>query len=139
MATRHQAREAVIGLLYAYDLGNREIKKFAEEILEDKKIRNRQREFALSLFGGVVDRINELDEMIKKHLEGWDLERVGHIERAILRLGTYELLFSGLDRAIAIDEAVELAKRLGTDQSPKFINGVLDAIAKERGDKSETE
>ncbi|BCD67653.1 transcription antitermination factor NusB [Nitratiruptor sp. YY09-18] len=131
MATRHQAREAVIGLLYAYDLGNPEIKNFAEDILEEKKIRNKQREFALSLFKGTVENLEKIDEMIKKHLESWDLDRLGHIEKAILRLGVYELLFSDLDSAIVINEAVELAKKLGTEQSPKFINGVLDAIAKE--------
>ncbi|BAF70468.1 transcription antitermination factor NusB [Nitratiruptor sp. SB155-2] len=131
MATRHQAREAVIGLLYAYDLGNPEIKKFAEDILEEKKIRNKQREFALALFKGTVEHLDTIDEMIKKHLESWDMERVGHIERAILRLGVYELFYTDLDPAIVINEAVELAKKLGTDQSPKFINGVLDAIAKE--------
>ena len=135
MATRHQAREAVIGLLYAYDLGNFEIKKFAESILEEKKIRNRQREFALSLFKGTVDNLEKIDEEIKKHLESWDIERVGYIERAILRLGVYELMFTDIDKAIAINEAIELAKKLGTDQSPKFINGVLDAIAKKK-DKS---
>ncbi|WP_281950430.1 transcription antitermination factor NusB [Nitrosophilus kaiyonis] len=132
MATRHQAREAVVGLLYAYDLGNPEIKKFAESILEEKKIRNKQREFALNLFKGTVENLEKIDEEIKKHLESWDIERVGHIEKAILRLGVYELLFTDLDKAIAINEAIELAKKLGTDQSPKFINGVLDAIAKER-------
>ena len=131
MATRHQAREAVIGLLYAYDLGNEEIKKFAESILEEKKIRNKQREFALNLFKGTVENLEKIDEEIKKHLESWDIERVGYIERAILRLGAYELMFTDLDKAIAINEAIELAKKLGTDQSPKFVNGVLDAIAKD--------
>ena len=138
MATRHQAREAVIGLLYAYDLGNPEIKKFAESILEEKKIRNKQREFALNLFKGTVENLEKIDEEIKKHLESWDIERVGYIERAILRLGAYELMFTDLDKAIAINEAIELAKKLGTDQSPKFVNGVLDAIAKDL-DKSGNE
>ena len=132
MATRHQAREAVIGLLYAYDLGNPEIKKFAEDILEEKKIRNKQREFALSLFKGTIDHLVEVDDEIKRHLESWDIERLGHIEKAILRLGAYELLFSELDPAIIINEAIELAKELGNDQAPKFVNGVLDAIAKEK-------
>jgi N utilization substance protein B len=132
MATRHQAREAVVGLLYAYDLGNPEIKKFAEEILEEKKIRNRQREFALSLFKGTVDHLDEIDEEIKKRLESWEMDRLGHIEKAILRLGTYELLHTDVDSAVAINEAVELAKELGGDQAPKFVNGVLDAIAKDR-------
>ncbi len=136
MATRHQAREAVIGLLYAYDLGNPEIKKFAEEILEEKKIRNRQREFALGLFRGTVEHLEEIDRAIKSHLESWEMDRLGHIEKAILRLGAYELLFSDLDSAVVINEAVELAKKLGSDQSPKFVNGVLDAIAKERDARS---
>jgi len=137
MATRHQAREAVIGLLYAYDLGNPEIKKFAEDILEEKKIRNKQREFALGLFKGTVDNLDRVDEAIKKHLKNWDFDRVSHIDRAILRLGAYELLFSDLDRAIAINEAVELAKQLGTNESPKFVNGVLDAIAKDKNGSKE--
>ena len=132
MATRHQAREAVIGLLYAYDLGNPEIKKFAEDILEEKKIRNKQREFALALFKGAVEHLDTIDEAIQKHLESWDIERLGYIEKAILRLGGYELLYTDLDPAIIINEAVELAKKLGAEQSPKFINGVLDAIAKEK-------
>ncbi len=138
MATRHQAREAVVGLLYAYDLGNPEIKKFAEEILEEKKIRNKQREFALSLFKGAIDHLEVIDEAIKKHLESWEMDRLGHIEKAILRLGAYELLFTDLDPAIVINEAIELAKELGNDQAPKFINGVLDAIAKEKNGSKKT-
>jgi len=134
MATRHQAREAVVGLLYAYDLGNPEIRKFAEEILEEKKIRNRQREFALGLFKGTVDHLEEIDEAIQKHLESWEMDRLGHVEKAILRLGTYELLHTDVDSAVAINEAVELAKELGGDQAPKFVNGVLDAIAKDKKD-----
>ena len=138
MATRHQAREAVVGLLYAYDLGNPEIKKFAEEILEEKKIRNKQREFALSLFKGTIDHLEAIDEVIKKHLESWEIDRLGHIEKAILRLGADELLFTELDPAIIINEAIELAKELGNDQAPKFVNGVLDAIAKERHGSDKT-
>ncbi|MRJ02912.1 MAG: transcription antitermination factor NusB [Epsilonproteobacteria bacterium] len=139
MATRHQAREAVVGLLYAYDLGNPEIRKFAEEILEEKKIRNRQREFALQLFTGTIDHLPEIDREIESHLESWEMDRLGHVERAILRLGTYELLFTDLDRAIAINEAVELAKELGGDQAPKFVNGVLDAIARSKEKRNSEE
>ncbi len=137
MATRHQAREAVIGLLYAYDLGNEEIKKFAQEILEEKKIRNKQREFALGLFSGVVENLEVIDKILKSYLKEWEIDRLGHIEKAILRLGIYELLFSDLDSAIVINEAVELAKKLGTEQSPKFVNGVLDAIAKDKKELKE--
>ncbi len=128
MATRHQARTAVVGLLYAYDLGNENIAKFSDEILEEDKIRNKQREFSHQLFNGTVENLEMLDEEIKKHLNDWDYDTIGKVEKAILRLGAYEILVAKTDRAIIINEAVELAKELADDKSPKFINGVLDAI-----------
>lgn len=130
MATRHQSREAVIGLLYAQDVGNEDIDKFADEILEDKKIRNKQKDFALSLFNGVKENIDDIDKEINLHLKEWGLKEIGSIERAILRLGTYELMSGELDEAVVINEAIELSKELASDTSPKFINGVLDSIKK---------
>ncbi len=134
MATRHQAREAVISLLYAYDVGNVEIAKHAEDILEEKKIRNKQREFAMGLFQGTLDDLENIDKKIVENLKEWDFEHLGNIERAILRLGTHEVLTSELDPAVIINEAIELAKRLCSDQSPKFINGVLDGVSKHKND-----
>ena len=130
MATRHQARTAVVGLLYAYDLGNENIAKFSDEILEEDKIRNKQREFSNTLFHGTVENLEMIDEEIQKHLKEWDYNAIGKVEKAILRLGAYEILVAKTDRAIIINEAVELAKALADDKSPKFINGVLDAIGK---------
>lgn len=133
MATRHQAREAVVSLLYAYDIGNDEIATHADEILEDKKIRNKQREFALSLFQGTLSDLENIDKQIVENLKEWTFDDLGNIERAILRLGTYEVLTSDLDSAVIINEAIELAKKLCSDQSPKFINGVLDGVSKAKG------
>jgi len=132
MATRHQARMAVVSLLYAYDLGNQSIADFSDEILEEKKIRNKQRDFALDLFKGVTEHLSEIDEAIVKHLKDWDFDRLGSIERATLRLGGYEIMFGELDSAVIINEAIEVAKAFGSEQSPKFINGVLDAISKDK-------
>ncbi len=131
MATRHHARMAVVSLLYAYDLGNGAIAQHAIDILEEKKIRNKQREFALSLFEGVINNLEAIDKAIIEHLKDWDFERLGSIERATLRLGAYEIMFGDLDPAVVINEAVEITKSFGAEQSPKFINGVLDAIAKD--------
>ncbi len=130
MATRHQARRAVIGLLYAYDLGNDGIKKYSEEILESDKIRNKQREFSLRLFEKTIENLSYIDEEIIKHLDSWDYKEIGKVEKAILRLGTYEILIEKTQRPIIINEAVELAKELADEKSPKFINGVLDAVGK---------
>ena len=132
MATRHHARMAVVSLLYAFDLGNGNIAEHTDEILEEKKIRNKQKDFALGLYEGVMEHLEEVDAAIIEHLKDWDFERLGAIERATLRLAAYEILFGELDSAVVINEAVEITKAFGTEQSPKFINGVLDAIAKDK-------
>lgn len=130
MATRTQARESVIGLLYAYDLGNEGIVKFVDEILEDKKIRNKQKDFALNLFNGTVQNIEAIDKEIISHLNQGTLSDIGSVEKSILRLAVYEILFEDLQKAIVINEAIELSKRLASDGAPKFVNGLLDKIIK---------
>ena len=130
MATRHQARTAVVGLLYAYDLGNENISKFSDEILEEDKIRNRQREFSHNLFDGTIQNLKLIDTEIQKYLKDWDYNTIGKVEKAILRLATYEILIEKTDKRIIINEAIELAKALADDKSPKFINAVLDAVGK---------
>jgi len=128
MATRHQARTAVIGLLYAYDLGNEKIANFSDEILEESKIRNKQRLFSNELFNGTIVNLEMLDDRIEANLKEWSYEDIGKVEKAIMRLGAYEILIAKTDKAIIINEAVELAKRLADENSPKFINAVLDAL-----------
>jgi len=132
MATRHHARMAVVSLLYAYDLGNQSIAEYSDEILEEKKIRNKQKDFAMDLFKGVMDNLENIDAKIVENLTDWDFDRLGSIERAILRLGAYEILYGDLDTAVIINEAIEITKAFGTEQSPKFINGVLDAVSKSK-------
>lgn len=132
MATRHQARTAVVGLLYAYDLGNDNIGKFSDEILEEGKIRNKQKEFSDILFQGTIENLEMLDAEIQEHLNDWDYDAIGKVEKAIMRLGAYEILVAKTDKAIIINEAVELAKELADEKSPQFINGVLDALDKEK-------
>jgi len=130
MATRHQARTAVVGLLYAYDLGNENIASFSDDILEEGKIRNKQREFSQALFNGTIEHLESIDQNIQDHLKDWDYDGIGKVEKAIMRLAAYEILIEKTDKAIIINEAVELAKALADEKSPQFINGVLDAIGK---------
>ena len=106
MATRSQVREVVTQLLYAYGSGNDGIAQFIDEILQEHKIKNAQNDFAKTLF-----------------------ERVGAMERAILRLGAYEIVCAKIDKAIAINEALELTKSFCSETSVKFVNGILDGIA----------
>lgn len=132
MATRTHAREAVVSLLYAFSCGNGDIRKYAPEMLLERKIRNAQQGFALGLFDGIVGRLSEVDSLIQATLKGWEIERISVIDKCIIRLGTYEMRFLGLDAAIAINEALEIAKMLGGEHSVRFVNGILDAIAKHK-------
>ena len=132
MATRTQARESVIGLLYAYDLGNIDIDKFVDDILEEKKIRNNQKDFALNLFNGTIKNLSQIDENIVSNLNQGTLSDIGSVEKSILRLAIYEILFEDLQKAIVINEAIELSKKLASDGAPKFINAILDQIKIEK-------
>lgn len=130
MATRTQVRESVIGLLYAYDLGNEGIVKFVDEILEEKKIRNNQKEFALNLFNGTIKNLSQIDDEIVKYITQGTINDVSSVEKSILRLAIYEILFENLQKAIVINEAIELSKKLASDTAPKFVNAILDNVKK---------
>ncbi|MGE4398201.1 MAG: transcription antitermination factor NusB [Campylobacterales bacterium] len=130
MATRRQVRETVVSLLYSVDLGNEDAAKHADTVFEERKIRNKQREFGKHLFESIISNLTVIDEKLQGVMKDWELERVGSIEKAVLRLGAYEILFENQDKAVVINEAVELGKLFGAENSAKFINGVLDAVAK---------
>ena len=134
MAPPTQARIAFLGILYASDLNNHASASMeaAIQILEKKKIRHKQQEFALALLNGVLKNLNALDTLINAHLKEWDLSRLGRIECSILRLGAYELCYTQTDVPIVINEAIELGKMYGDENAPKLINGVLDSIQKSR-------
>ncbi len=131
MATRHQVRRSIIAFLYAKDVGNDNIEEFIDDMLEDCKIRNEQKKFALSLFYGVSKYLNEIDYEINKYLKQWQMKDLSYIERSILRLGAYEILKTDLDKAVVINEAIELSKSFGGENTAKLINGVLDSMKKE--------
>jgi len=128
MATRHQVRQAVISLLYAKEMGS-EMDEFSGEFLESRRIRNKQKEFTSELIEGIYANLSEIDELLNSRLKEHKLDEVGAVERAILRLGVYELKFTSTDKAIVINEAVELAKEFSNETATKFINGVLDGLA----------
>ncbi len=130
MATRTHAREAVVGLLYAYSMGNERIFDFVDELLGAKKIRNTQADFAKGLFKGVVANLAQIDNAISANLQSWEISRLGVIDKCILRLGVYEILKGEIDAPVAINEAIEIAKILGAERTGGFVNGVLDAVSK---------
>ena len=88
-------------------------------------------EFARELVMAVVARTDKLDELIGSHAKNWRVTRMAAVDRNVLRMASYELCDTETPVAIIIDEAVDLARRFGSDSSPAFVNGVLDAIARE--------
>jgi N utilization substance protein B len=128
VSTRSKARKAALDLLYEGDIRNRS----ATELLNTRKneLEYLIREYTEFLVAGVVEKRERLDEIISMRAKDWDLDRMPVVDRNILRLGTFELLWGNdLPEGVAISEAVELAKTLSTEDSATYINGVLAAIS----------
>jgi N utilization substance protein B len=98
---------------------------------EESEKRPKQDEFMEGLVGGTVGKMPELDARIGKHSDNWRMERMPAVDRNIIRMSLYEMLHGGTPPAVAIDEALELARRFSGDESVAFINGVLDALRRE--------
>jgi N utilization substance protein B len=129
MGSRSKARKRAVDLLYEADLrGIDAVTMLADRIgSPDVPMIH---EYTVQLVEGVTAHRARIDDLLSEHSEGWTLNRMPAVDRAILRLGLYELLWEQeVPDAVALDEAVELAKTLSTDDSPRFINGVLGRIA----------
>ena len=121
---RREAREFVLSALYQREFTGAELQALLEEVAPGS-----QEHYVRSTFQGILDRQPEIDRMIGERTIGWRFERLALIDRNILRIGVFELLFSDeVPPEVAMDEAVELAKRFGTEQARAFINGILDRI-----------
>ena len=128
MGARTKARKRAVDVLYEAD--QRGLSPIA--VLESEGARSDRalNPYTLALVEGVVERLSDIDALLATHSVEWSVDRMPAVDRAILRMGTYELLWGpDVPPAVAIDEAVELAKGLSTDDSPGFVNGVLGKIA----------
>jgi N utilization substance protein B len=125
-------------MLYAWDVsdGDQALTSFAEENLALRNISARYRPYAETLLAALSDQLSVVDGRIEANLANWRLERLTAIDRSILRLATTELLaIPAVPTKVAIHEAIRLAERYGTEESPRFVNGVLDAVARDRTPK----
>jgi transcription antitermination protein NusB len=129
VGARSKARKRAVDILFESDLrGLDPIALLAERVGAPELAP--VSEYTVSLVHGVVEHATDIDRLLTNQAHGWTLERMPAVDRAVLRLGVFELLFSDeVDDAVAIDEAIELAKLLSTDDSPRFVNGVLGALA----------
>jgi N utilization substance protein B len=127
---RRDARRLAVSILYQADVSGRP----PSEVLEERRaVGERVPGFTEDVVAGVAAHRAELDRLLGDHAEGWTVSRMAAVDRALLRVACYEMLFRpDVPSAVAIDEAVEAAKELSTGDSGRFINGVLGRIARER-------
>jgi len=126
---RREAREFVLTALYRREF----LPTSLVELFEDTSPGD-QRDYIERIYNGIIERQEEIDEMLGERTVGWKLERLAVLDRNILRVGVYELLHcDDIPGEVALDEAVELAKKYGTEKARSFVNGILDRIWKDKG------
>ena len=132
MSARGKARKQALDLLYETDIRGTNLLEtlVARDIPADGPDARPIREYTRELVIGVSDNRRKIDELITTYAQGWDMDRLPAVDRNILRLGIYEILWStSVPTSVAIDEALDLAKELSSDDSSKYIHGVLGRIA----------
>jgi N utilization substance protein B len=134
MGSRRKAREAAVQMLYQLDLCGLEAAQVTQLYWQHLGVAAERDEFADQLVVGCAKVQEQLDAKIRSVSKHWRLERMARVDRNIIRLATYELMYQNdIPRRVTLNEAVELAKRFGNEESPAFVNGVLDRIADELG------
>jgi len=140
MGSRHLSRSAAMQCLYEWDFNgchNEDIGEIIERNIAEFVPRSGDSEFIQKLVYGVLEKQSIIDPIIVKCAPEWPLEQITAVDRSILRLGIYELMFGDYEDVppkVAINEAIELAKKFGGDSSGRFINGVMGTVYKEMGE-----
>ncbi|AMW32195.1 NusB antitermination factor [Fervidobacterium changbaicum] len=135
VSRRRKLREAVVRALFQLDFRPDEFNDILQDMLSDEKISELKKDVERYL-RNIHENKEKIDETISKYLLNWDFGRVSYIDRSILRLGAYELLYEmDVPIEVTLDEMVEIAKKYGSEESGKFVNGVLDKIAKAEAPK----
>ena len=136
MPSRHRARERSLQILFQWDARKGSIEDaiscFYEGLYSEQSETKPERdEFVDRLVNGVAENITEIDRRLTQHAEHWRIERMPAVDRNVLRLAIYEMMAMDTPPPVAIDEAIELARRFSGEESVQFINGVLDAAKRE--------
>jgi N utilization substance protein B len=134
MAGRSKAREQIVQLLYLVEQSKLNPEQAVEFFTKNFEVHEEEMPFIRSRLTGIVSELLKIDEKIAKYSEHWKMNRMPKVDRNILRLGVYELEFClDVPVSVVINEAIELGKKFGDINTPKFVNGILDKIAKEIG------
>lgn len=131
MGGRRLSRELALKVLFQIDLVNTNMEEALKYNFESNELSKEVREFTIILVRGVISNLAEIDKEIKSYTNNWSLERITNIDRNILRIAIYEILYiNNIPKSVSINEAVELAKKYSTKSSFSFVNGVLGKINK---------
>jgi len=135
MGSRRKSRECALQMLFQWDITHDLIEQIAATFWESHNGEEEPQEtrtFAEALASGTVAHVERIDALIARHAENWRLDRMAVVDRNLLRLATYEFLFDAeTPKSVVINEAIEIARRFSAQESPQFINGILDSIRKE--------
>ena len=132
MGKRRKSREIVVKLLYHKDINDASTKEILDRFWEKDPAGEDVMRFVEDVFLGVIAKGEELDENIKKYSKNWDINRLSIIDKCILRLSIYEILYRpDIPHNVSINEAIDIAKKYSNLDSGKFINGILDRVSKE--------
>jgi len=131
MGGRRLSRELALKVLFQIDLVNTNMEEALKYNFESNELSDEVKEFTIILVKGVISNLAEIDQEIKSYTNNWSLERITNIDRNILRIAIYEILYiNNIPKSVSINEAVELAKKYSTKSSFSFVNGVLGKINK---------
>jgi len=131
MRKRTKAREYALQLLYQVDVTHADPQQTIQEFWTSRSASHDVKAFAIQLVQGTLEHLEEINRLIAMHANNWDINRMAVVDRNILRMGAYELLYlEEVPPKVCLNEAVELAKRFGDEESSKFVNGILDTIHK---------
>jgi N utilization substance protein B len=139
MGSRRKARECALQMLFAADVAETRADELARTFwseLADGELEPQAREFATQLAMGTLAHLEEVDQRIRSRAEHWRINRMALVDRNVLRLAVYEFLHEPTPRTVAINEALEVARRFSTYEATQFINGILDAIKRDLDEES---
>jgi len=131
MGPRRKAREYALQMLFQWDITHDSIDQILSTFFNGLEESEAVADFARTLVIRAVENVEKIDSLIQRHAEHWRMDRMATVDRNVLRLATQELFDNETPKTVVINEAIEIARRFSSQESPQFINGILDSIKKE--------
>ncbi|MBS3758680.1 MAG: transcription antitermination factor NusB [Desulfobacterales bacterium] len=137
MSTRHKSRESALQILFCMDMLADESDELFEALAKLLSPKQAPSQFCRRLVKGVIDNRAELDKIIERYSSNWKIYRMSGVDRNILRLASFEIIYcENIPEKVSINEAIEISKKFGTEETGPFVNGVLDAVRQHHGHDS---